>query len=71
MKGQRHQMQLATTAEVRLDAVAAAQLSARRLHSGRLQIGIGGRVRLGQVAAFKSELAADIISESVADLRRN
>jgi hypothetical protein len=47
------------------------RLSARRLHSGRLQIGIGGRDRLEQVADFKSESAADFISESVADLRRN
>jgi hypothetical protein len=46
-------------------------LSARHLHSGRFQIGIGGRDRLEQMAGFKSELAADIISETVADLRRN
>src|SRR5262249_2898925 len=38
---------------------------------GRLQFGIGGRLRLEQVAGFKSELAADFISEWVADLRRN
>ena len=39
--------------------------------SGRLQIGIGGRIRSKQVAGFKSELPADFIPEWVADLHRN
>ena len=45
--------------------------SARQPRGGRLQIGIGGRLRLEQVAGFKSESATDFVSEWAADLRRN
>ena len=45
------------SASPRSGSLCSHRLSARRLHSGRLQIGIGGRDRSEQVADFKSGMS--------------